>query len=320
MQIMITHGSLARTRVLHFSRARVALAAAALVAVLVMLSGTVYHFVFLKAARDGWPLVSQLVRPIVALELGQRDRLMRDSLDAIAQKVGEMQARLVKLEVIGERVAGLTGVDAGALRLRGDAASAALPGQGGLYLPLHSPGVDQLDAALDQLARRADSGSDLFTLIESRLLESRLQSLLVPSIAPVDGPIGSGFGVRRDPITGQAALHSGLDFPADAGTAVVAAAGGVVLSAEWHPQYGQMLEIDHGRGLVTRYAHTSKLLVGIGDVVKRGQHVAKVGNTGRSTGSHLHFEVLIDGVPQDPLRFLGNALGPPTPAGPHRPG
>jgi len=104
MQIMITHGSMARTRVLHFSRWQLGAALAGLVALLVLLSGTVYHFVFLNAVHQGWPVVSDLVRPIVQHELVQRERFMRDNLDAMAQKVGEMQARLVKLEVIGERV------------------------------------------------------------------------------------------------------------------------------------------------------------------------------------------------------------------------
>lgn len=309
MQIMITHGSMARTRVLHFARWQLAMALAALVLLLVLLSGTVYHFVFLNAVKQGWPVVSALVRPIVQHELAQRERFMRDNLDAMAQKVGEMQARLVKLELIGERVSGMAGVQAGELRAPVLGASAPGKGgqklgQGGPYLPVTSIGLPELNAALEQMDHRADSGSDLFTLVESRLLESRLQTLLVPSIAPVDGLVGSGFGVRSDPITGRAALHAGLDFPADQGTQIVAAAGGVVLSTEWHPQYGQLLEVDHGRGLSTRYAHTSKLYVRAGDVVKRGQHVADVGNSGRSTGPHLHFEVLVDGVPQDPARFL----------------
>jgi len=327
MQIMITHGSMARTRVLHFSRWQLGAALAGLVALLVLLSGTVYHFVFLNAVHQGWPVVSALVRPIVQHELVQRERFMRDNLDAMAQKVGEMQARLVKLEVIGERVSGLTGVNAGELRApvapasgAGRAAAPAQGGQGGPYLPVSNASLYQINAALEQLDLRADMGGDLFTLVESRLMESRLQALLVPSIAPVDGPVGSGFGVRADPITGRAALHAGLDFPADSGTAIVAAAGGVVQSTEWHPQYGQMLELDHGRGLSTRYAHTAKLYVRQGDVVRRGQHVADVGNSGRSTGPHLHFEVLVDGVPQDPARFL-NAAKPALSAGPaHKPG
>lgn len=314
MQIMVTHGSMARTRVLQFSPWQLGFMLAALAGALVLLSGMVYHFVFLKAVHEGWPVVSSLVRPIVQDEMAQRERFMRDNLDAMARKVGEMQARLIKLEVMGERVSGLVGVDASGLRPGAPASSAqgnAAPrggGQGGPYLPLPRIGLVDLNEALDQLEQRADTGSDVLTLIESHLLEARLRTLLVPSIAPVDGPVGSGFGVRADPITGRAALHAGLDFPAQGGTAIVAAAGGVVAATEWHPQYGQVLEIDHGRGLSTRYAHTSRVLVHAGDLVKRGQLVAEVGSTGRSTGAHLHFEVLIDGVPQNPARFL-NALG-----------
>jgi murein DD-endopeptidase MepM/ murein hydrolase activator NlpD len=124
--------------------------------------------------------------------------------------------------------------------------------------------------------------------------------------------VGSGFGFRTDPITGRGALHMGLDFPADTGTPIMAAAGGVVINAETHAAYGQTVDIDHGNGLVTRYAHASKLLVKRGDLVKRGQTVANVGNTGRSTGPHLHFEVLVDGVPQNPARFLAGRGNPPA--------
>lgn len=307
MQIMITHGTVARTRVLHFSRLQLLVILLALVGVLVLLSGTVYHFVFLKAVRDGWPVVSHLVRPIVRMELAQRERLMRDSLDAMAQRVGEMQAKLVRMEALGDRVSGLAGVDAGGLKPKAPAPAALRGGQGGPYIPVAFSAAEDLNQALLHLDERAALGTDLLTLVESRLLEYRLQMLLVPSVAPVDGPVGSGFGVRPDPITGRAALHAGLDFPADTGTAVAAAAGGVVLAAEWHPQYGQLLEIDHGKGLVTRYAHLSKLRVRTGDLVRRGQHVAEVGSTGRSTGPHLHFEVLVDGAPQDPSRFLAEA-------------
>jgi murein DD-endopeptidase MepM/ murein hydrolase activator NlpD len=133
---------------------------------------------------------------------------------------------------------------------------------------------------------------------------------MVPSVAPVDGPVGSGFGVRPDPFTGRAALHTGLDFPADVGTAIHAAAGGVVALIEQHPQYGRVLEISHGSGLSTRYAHVSRTWVKTGDLVKRGQLVAEVGNSGRSTGPHLHFEVLVGGVPQNPARFLAGNSAP----------
>lgn len=304
MQILITHGTLARTRVLHFNRWQMGAMLVSLVAVLTLLSGTVYHFVFLKAAREGWPVVSQIVRLVVRDEFAQRDRFMRENLDAMAQKVGEMQAKLVKLEAMGDRVSGLAGVKSDELRPAIRPRAAASAAQGGPYVPPQAATLEQLRSIVDSLDRSTDDSADLFALIESRLLESRLKSLMIPNSAPVNGPVGSGFGFRADPFTGRTALHMGLDFPADVGTPIVAAAGGVVQLTDVHPAYGNLVEVDHGNGLVTRYAHASKLLVRTGDIVKRGQPIAQVGNTGRSTGAHLHFEVLVDGVPQDPSKFL----------------
>ncbi len=326
MQILITHGSLARSRVLHVSRTRLALLVAALTLVLVMLSGTIYHMVFLKAIREGWPVVSHLVKFVVRDELAQHERVMRDNLDALALRVGEIQAKLVKLEAIGDRVSGKAGVKVDEIKPPPKA------GQGGPYVPLVRADREQIHQVLANLDERADLNTDLFVLIESRLLESRLRELLVPSVAPVNGPIGSGFGFRADPINGRASLHTGLDFPADVGTPVVAAAGGIVTMAEWSAAYGNTMEIDHGNGLVTRYAHCAGFDVDRGAVVKRGQVIGRVGNTGRSTGPHLHFEVLVDGAPQDPARFLAAAgalpltkeamrdaaLASPAPAGARR--
>ena len=322
MQILITHGSLARTRVLQFNRLQLGLVLAALAAVLMLLSGAVYHFVFLTAAREGWPVVSQIVKLVVRDETAQRDRFLRENLDAMATKVGEMQAKLLKLEAMGDRVSGLAGVKPEEFKplLRpGRAASApaaaAKDAQGGPFVPVlgsfERPSLDSLSAHVGGLDERSDQTTDLFTLIESRLLEGRLAQLMVPSSAPVNGPVGSGFGFRPDPFSGRAALHTGLDFPADVGTPILAAAGGMVVSTEAHPAYGNLVEIDHGNGLLTRYAHTSKVLVKNGDLVKRGQLVALVGTSGRSTGPHLHFEVLVEGVPQNPARFLAGRAGEP---------
>ena len=320
MQIMITHGSLATTRVLHLNRIQIGLAVAALAVVLMLFSGLIYHFVFLKAAREGWPVVSQVVRLVVRDEFAQRDRFVRENLDVMATKVGEMQAKLLKLEAMGDRVSGLAGVKPEefkpVLSPRAGAsapAPVALKGQGGPFIPglndSQRGALEALAGNVDLMDERTDQYTDLFTLIESRLLEGRLAQLLIPSTAPVAGPVGSGFGFRTDPITGRGALHMGLDFPADVGTPIAAAAGGMVINTETHAAYGNMVEIDHGGGLVTRYAHASKLLVKNGDLVKRGQTVALVGNTGRSTGPHLHFEVLVDSVPQNPARFLAGRGG-----------
>ena len=309
MQILITDSSLVRTRVLHFRRWQVALGGLLLAGLLMLISGMVYHFIFMTAAREGWPVASQLIKLLVRDELVQQERVMRENLDAIALRVGEMQAKLVKLETLGERVTGMAGVKTDDLK--------ALParakgGQGGPFVPLTRPTPVQLNEAIDRLDERADIGGDLFTLVESRLFEARLQALLVPSSHPVDGPIGSGFGFRIDPITGRAALHTGLDFPSDVGTSIQAAAGGMVVISEVHPAYGNMIEIDHGNSLITRYAHASKLLVKVGMMVKRGQKIAEVGTSGRSTGPHLHFEVLLAGVQQNPARFLAGQVASPS--------
>jgi murein DD-endopeptidase MepM/ murein hydrolase activator NlpD len=316
MQILITHGSLARTRVLSLSRWQISLALASLVVALLLLSGAVYHFVFLKAAREGWPVVSPLVRLVVRDEIAQRERYMQTNLDAMAKKVGEMQARMINLEAMGERVTGLAGVKPDELKALPRPASTPdrsgrTSGQGGPYVPLSHPSLEQLDQTLNALDQVADQHGDVFTLAESRLFESRLKNLMIPNTRPVDAPVGSGFGFRLDPITGRTALHTGLDFSAEPGTPILAAAGGMVTSTDFHPQYGNLLEIDHGNGLTTRYAHTQRILVKAGDLIKRGQAVALVGNTGRSTGPHLHFEVLVEGVMQDPAKFLA-AVAPPA--------
>ncbi len=311
MQILITNGSLARTRVLRLNRWQLALTAAGFAILLTLLSGLAYHYIFLKAAREGWPVVSQIMRLVVRDEFAQRDRFLRENLDAIAQKVGEMQAKLVQLEVMSERVSSMVGVKPEDIRpvLKTTVGG----GQGGPFLPARSVSLDQLRGIVDAMDVQTDQRTDLFTMIESRLFESRLQALMIPNSKPVDLPMGSGFGFRPDPFTGVAALHAGLDFPGEIGTPVVAAAGGVVLLTEQHPQYGNVIELDHGQGVVTRYAHTSKILAKIGDIVKRGQKIAEIGNSGRSTGPHLHFEVRLDGVAQNPAKFLSSRGAAPAP-------
>ena len=313
MDILITHGGLARTRSMHVRPAQLWLILSALVVTMLLLSGTVYHFVFLKAVRDGWPVVSQVVGPVLGKDAVQRERYTRENLDAMAQKVGELQAKLLKLEAVGERVSGLAGIKAEELRALDDAGKAPAAGPsvltnpsagGGPFVPMQGGSADQLNQLVSMLDSQADRSGDVFVLVESRLLERRLEMLMVPSIAPVATVVGSGFGFRVDPFNRRAALHTGLDFPAPTGTPIHAAAGGRVIEADHNGAYGLALEIDHGNGLVTRYGHTSQILVKPGDVVRRGQQVALVGNTGRSTGPHLHFEVLLGGVPQDPAKFL----------------
>lgn len=317
MQIMITHGRLAQTRVLQVGPWQMGLLVLVLSALMLTFSAAVYHFIFLKAARDGWPVVSSLVKLVVKDEFAQRDRFMRENLDAMAQRVGEMQAKLIHLEAVGERVSGLAGLKPEDLKVEDSAtlkpADKAAGAQGGPFVPSDKPSLTELNRAIDLLDNVSAQRADVFTLIESRLFEEQMKSLMVPNSKPVEGPTSSGFGFRSDPFSGRSALHTGLDFPGATGSPIKAAAGGVVVRAELHPQYGNMIDLDHGNGLVTRYAHASKLLVQQGDLVKRGQVISQLGSTGRSTGPHLHFEVILNGVHQDPAKFL--ASGPRAKAG-----
>ncbi len=306
MHFIITDAWLAKSRAVHLSGTRLMLSLLALSLGLMVTAAGLYHWVFLKGAREGWPVIGALVRLVVKDEFEQRDRFMRENLDAMARKLGEMQAKMVQLEALGERVSGLAGVNPSDIK--------ATPGRGGALVAGPSLTLEQLQATLAELDKLTEQRTDLMTVMESRLFDQKIRKMMVPTQRPVQhGHLGSSFGWRIDPFTGRSALHTGLDFQADPGTSIVAAAGGVVVAQELHPAYGQMVEIDHGNDLITRYAHASRVWVKKGDLIKRGQKLADVGTTGRSTGPHLHFEVLVQGVPQDPQKFLvagQNLAGP----------
>ena len=297
MHLIITDAWLAKSRAIHLSGRKLMAFGLLVSLTLSLVSAGLYHWVFLKGAREGWPIVGALVKLVVKDEFEQRDRFMRENLDVMAKRVGEMQAKLTQLESLGERVSGLAGVNASDIKVT--------PGRGGLLIEGRSLTLEELQSALNDLDRSADQRTDLMTLMESNLFDQKIKNMMIPTQKPVlDGSLGSAFGWRIDPITGRSALHTGLDFQADPGTPILAAAGGVVVTQEVHPAYGNMVEIDHGNDLITRYAHASRIFVKKADLIKRGQKVAEVGNTGRSTGPHLHFEVLVQGVPQDPQKFL----------------
>ena len=245
-------------------------------------------------------LIASVLSPVLRLVSSQNhaaDELhLRERLEVMAQRVGQIQARLAQLESLSERVAGLAGVEP---------PPPTTEGGGGALLQPRTLDMTELDAALQAIDSAALNQTDWLTVMESRLYDQKIRQFMVPTESPVPGvALGSRFGWRIDPVNGQRAMHSGLDFPAPTGTPILAAAGGVVVTSDWHSAYGRTVEIDHGNGLVTRYAHASRLHVKKGDLVRRGQHIADVGNTGRSTGPHLHFEVLVSGVAQDPKVFL----------------
>jgi murein DD-endopeptidase MepM/ murein hydrolase activator NlpD len=166
--------------------------------------------------------------------------------------------------------------------------------------------VADVSAMIDSLSQQIDSRSAQFASLENVILGRQLSAQVKPTGRPVrEGYISSYFGERMDPFNGEEAMHKGVDFATDAGTDVLAVASGIVTWAGPREGYGNLVEINHGNGYSTRYAHNAQTLVTVGDTVERGQAVAVVGSTGRSTGPHVHFEVLRDGTQINPMAFVG---------------
>lgn len=272
---------------------------------LVILLSSLFSYLTVRhAAEVRLPFLKDMLR-VITLEDSERSKeFVRENLKVMAVKMGEMQARLTRLDTLGERVAAMTGIKPQDIT----PPPAVRDGRGGPLIRAGVPDEARLHQALEDLANQLDTRSDTFSLLESRLFEERVRRNMLPTSLPIDTEWNaSAFGWRTDPFTGEMALHEGVDFSAEVGTPIRAAAAGVVVSADRHPEYGNLIEIDHGNDMSTRYAHASKLLVAPGTVVRRGQVIALVGTTGRSTGPHLHFEVRFKGVAQNPNRFLMQA-------------
>jgi murein DD-endopeptidase MepM/ murein hydrolase activator NlpD len=303
MHIILMSDRLAKARSIEFSIRHLVLGGAGLVAGLVALVFLISYLGVRHAAELKLPLLQSLVRSAQQEESERTQDFLRQNLNAMAVKLGEMQAQLMRLDALGERLSTVAGVRPSDFRF------GEVPGRGGAALaavPMHDLSLGDFSRQLDFLARQTETRSDLYGVLESQLLDARVKQTLTPTSMPVTFGSwnASGFGWRIDPITGQMAVHEGIDFIAETGTPILAAASGVVVTAEFQHAYGNMVEIDHGGDLLTRYAHASKILVKVGQLVRSGEKIAEVGTTGRSTGSHLHFEVRHKGVAQNPARFL----------------
>ncbi|WP_432723396.1 M23 family metallopeptidase [Jeongeupia wiesaeckerbachi] len=227
-------------------------------------------------------------------------RPVHANVDALAVRLGELQAKLTRLDGLAKQLGSRTGIDV----------TPFLSDK-----PAPRGGLTQLGTALDasDLSRllgdsdnRADAYLDQFSLAQLRLAAPAGDTL--PTRAPMQSGLqSSSFGWRLDPFSGRQTFHEGIDFVGPIGTPIHAAAAGKVAYAAAHSQYGNMVELDHGYGLTSRYAHASRLLVQPGDSVSAGQTIALLGSTGRSTGPHLHFEIRYKQIAQNPLRFVGSA-------------
>lgn len=266
----------------------------------VLFAASLLYYLTLRYAAD---YDIPILRDIVAVpgDPSKQDQYIKENLAAMAMRLGEMQAQLMRLDALGERVQGLAGVKPQEFNFR-EPAPRGGPAPDSETMPLSMSEFQQL---LEAMARDVEHRADYMNVVETTLMGYKIKSKLLPTVHPVNVAYNaSGFGWRIDPFSGRSARHEGIDFAAPVGTPIVAAAGGVVIAAEYHHQYGNMVDIDHGNEIVTRYAHAARLHVRVGDIVRRGQRIAEVGSTGRSTGAHLHFEVLVKGVQQNPHKFL----------------
>ena len=294
MQIILVSRHLKVARTITIMPRHLAIAGFAFVS-LVMFSATLISWLTAHGPRAG----SQDEALSQQQETHQAQQFLNNNLQLMATRLGELQAQVLHLDTLGDRLAGIAGI-----KREAPPASKPVAGQGGAFVPAPL-GADELQREIDRLSREVDVRADELAVLESRFLEQRVKERLLPTTLPVkEAFLGSPFGHRSDPILGQRAMHEGIDFNAETGTPVVAAADGVVLSAGWQSDFGNMIEVDHGDGLTTRYAHLSRMNAKAGSLVKRGERIGAVGSTGRSTGSHLHFEVRMLGVAQNPASFL----------------
>jgi murein DD-endopeptidase MepM/ murein hydrolase activator NlpD len=302
VQIILISDRLAKARSVNLSLVHLAGMAVLSLALLCGSTGAVYWFTLRYAAEFRIPVLQRLVLAAQEAEAERGRTFLQQNLNAMAVKLGEMQAQLTRLDALGERLSSLAGLRAQEFRF------SEAPGLGGAaptLMPPQNLSLAEFGEKLAVVSRHVENRNDMLGVFEAQLFEAAVKKKLLPNIMPVEAPYqASSFGRRIDPFTGQWAMHEGIDFLADHSSPVVAAAGGVVQFAGLHPQYGMMIDIDHGDDLVTRYAHLSKLFVKEGDVVVRGRRVALSGSTGRSTGPHLHFEVRFRGAAQNPAKFL----------------
>jgi murein DD-endopeptidase MepM/ murein hydrolase activator NlpD len=221
-------------------------------------------------------------------------------LNALAQRLGTLQAQVLRLNALGTRLTRMAGLDAREFSF--DSAPAMGGPERNVSYRASAPDVV---GNLGALERELERSQARLVALESLLLDRKLIAAVTPSAWPVDGGwISSGFGVRMDPFTGHQSAHEGVDVAARFGSPIYATGDGVVNHAGEKSGYGLVVEVTHDASLVTRYAHASAVLVKVGDRVKRGDEIARVGTTGRSTGPHLHFEVLYNGQAANPTRYL----------------
>lgn len=258
--------------------------------------------IFLSGSLLAWfakPLLEKFgQQPIASPSMHQY--ISEPSLSVIVNRLGQLQARIEQLDSLSTRLGQALGIKSDLRNIE--------PTFPDALLSPASLNIQALTPALNTITQRIYLQQAIFHKIETILATRQLQALSWPTQIPViDALSTSGFGWRNDPFTGTRTFHEGIDLAAPAGSAILAAAPGKIVFSGINSNYGLMAEIDHGQGIKTRYAHAQSFFVRSGDLVRAGQQIGLVGNSGRSTGSHLHFEIRIHGIAQNPQKFLGES-------------
>lgn len=234
-------------------------------------------------------------------ELVRTRNLIDQNMLALASRLGKLQAHMMRLNAVGSRITEMASIDPSEFDFDND------PALGGprTLQGTSQQSLDELVAALDDFSSQLNRREREMKVLQELMVAGKLREQVHPSGLPVRrGWMSSGYGMRTDPFTGRRVRHAGVDFPGKSGTDVIAVAAGVVTTAGWRGGYGKLIQINHGNGYETRYGHNRKLLVKVGERVHKGQHIAEMGSTGRSTGPHVHFEVHRHGKPVNPAAYI----------------
>jgi murein DD-endopeptidase MepM/ murein hydrolase activator NlpD len=261
-----------------------------------------------EAAPGPWALVSTWKKELASQrkEITAATQNASENIVALSRKLAELQAHVVRLDALGNRLTKMAKLDEGEFDFSqrpalGGPAESIYPDDSAHNLGQEADFMQSLNALSEQLENR----SQQLSLLESMLLNRHLDQEVIPAGRPVTkGWTSSFFGMRSDPFTGHLEMHKGVDFAGKQGSDVVAVASGVVTWAGQRWGYGNLVEINHGNGYATRYGHNQEIAVQVGETVKKGQTIAQMGSTGRSTGPHVHFEVWRDGKAVDPLKYI----------------
>ena len=222
------------------------------------------------------------------------------SIDALSSRIGLLQAHVMRLDALGRKLVTMASIDEGEFDFNRSPALGGPESADNMGMR-----ADQLSEAINQLGIELEDRENQLSVLEDLVLNENLQREVQPSGRPiVSGWISSYYGMRTHPLSGRREMHKGIDFAGKLGGAVIAVAKGVVTYAGKRYGYGNVVDIAHGNGYTTRYAHNSRLLVSVGDTVEKGFQIAEIGSSGRSTGPHVHFEVLKNGKEVNPVRFI----------------